>query len=78
MQLQGIVFIQLQETYLILSFQGNIFTQRKKLFTKNIFIQFKEIVFTQGIVAIQGNYIHSRKYVYSRKLYSFNNVEFLT
>ena len=59
MQLQGIVFIQLKGNYIIVNFQGNIFTQRKYLYSqKNILIQ--------GNIFIRGNY----SYTHSKTLSS--------
>ena len=59
------------------SFKENIFIHKKYIHVKEIiFTHFKDIIFTQSIVLIQGNYIHSRKSICSRKLYSFKNVEF--
>ena len=91
MQLQRIVFIQLQGKDIFVDFQGNIFIQGTYIYSQKMY-SFKEIVFVQGMIIIsrkllysvfiqgntfiQGNYLHSRKYVNSRKLYSFDNIAF--
>ena len=102
MQLQGVVFIQLQGNDIVVNFQGNISIQRRYIYSQKNIYSFREIIIVQGIILIsrklysrklysfkelssfkenkfiQGNYIHSslRKYVHSRKQYSFNNVAF--
>ena len=59
MQLQGIVFIQLQGNDILVNCQGNKFIQRTYLFTKSIIIR--------------GNYIHSRNYIHFKELISSLN-----
>ena len=77
MQLQGIVFIQLQGNYTIVNFQGNISTQRKYVYSqKDISIQGK-FSFIQGIILISRK-LYSFKELYSfnsRKLYSFKELQ---
>ena len=63
----------------ILFVQGIIFISRKlSVHSFKELSSFKENIF-QEIIFFQGNYIHSnsRKYVHSRKLYSFINVAFV-
>ena len=61
MQLQGIVFIQLQGNNVVVNFQGNIFFQRTSIYSQKLY-SFKEIIFVQGSIFI------------SRKLYSFKKL----
>ena len=57
MQLQGIVFIQLQGNYILVNCQGNLkFIQRTYSFTRSIIIR--------------GNYILSRNYIHFKDLIS--------
>ena len=70
MQLQGIIFIQLQGNGLFVNFQGNIFIQTKYIYSQKLY-SFKEIIFVQGLIFIQGDYIHSRNDIHPKKLYSF-------
>ena len=58
MQLQGIVFIQLQGNYILVNCQGNT-----DLFKQHIYIH-KNII-------IRGNYILTRNYIHSKEPYHF-------
>ena len=90
MQLQGIVFIQLQWNNILVNCQGNIdsfkdhkFIHKKYSFEAIIFWQeiifisrnrissLRKYVLVQWSIFIQGNYIHSRKYVHLRNICSF-------
>ena len=51
MQLQEIVFIQLQGNDIVVNFKANIFTQRTYMNSQKIY-SFKEIIFVQGIILI--------------------------
>ena len=55
-----------------------IYSQKNYSFKEIIFVQFKELSLFKENIFNEGNHIHSssRKYVHSRKLYSFNNVAF--
>ena len=80
-QLQGIVFIQLQVNYIIVNFQGNIFTQRKCIHSKKLFVRsrnyihFNKIIFIEGIlfiqfkkiIFIQGIAVIQGNYIHSKK-----------
>ena len=78
MQLQGIIVIQLQGNDLFVNFQGNIFIQTKYIYSHKLY-SFKEIIFVQGLIFIQGDYkfiqgmiFIQRNYIHSRnKLYPF-------
>ena len=78
MQLQGILFIQLQGNDLFVNFQGNIFIQTKYIYSQKLY-SFKELIFVQGLIFIQGDYkfiqgmiFIQRNYIHSRnKLYPF-------
>ena len=52
MHVQGIVFIQLQGNYITVNFQGNIFTQRKYIYSQKI-CSFKEIYLFEETIFIQ-------------------------
>ena len=54
MQLQGIVYIQLQGNDIVTNSYKNIFIQGNYSRSRNLYINLKEIIF------IQGNYIHWR------------------
>ena len=72
MQLQGIVFIQLQGNYIIVNFQGNIFTQRKYIYSQ-------KYIHSSKLLIRSRNYIHSAQgNIFISGNYSFNNVEFRT
>ena len=71
MQLQGIVFIQLQGNYILVNCQGNLkFIQWNYIHFKELISSFKEIYSRSRKTFIQGNDIHSRKYIYLRNIYS--------
>ena len=81
MQLQGIVFIQLQGNDILVNCQGNKSIQityiiiRGNYICSRNYIHFKELVSSfKDIIFIQGYYIHSRKYLRSRKTYSFREI----
>ena len=57
MQLQGIVFIQLQGNDIFVNCQGNILSNNIYLFTKSIIIR--------------GNYILTRNYIHFKEPYQF-------
>ena len=78
MQLQGIVFIQLQENDILVNFKEIlILSNNIYLFTETIIIRGNYILtrnyihFKEPYQFVQGYYIHSRKYVYLRNIYSF-------
>ena len=58
MQLQGIVFIQLQENDILVNWQGNIDS-------------FKAHIFIQKSIIIRGNYILTRNYIHFKEPYQF-------
>ena len=70
MQLQGIVFIQLQGNDRAVNFQGNLFIQRTYIYSQKKYIYSRKLYSFMELYSFQGNYIHLRK------LYSFNNVAF--
>ena len=55
MQLQGIIFNQLQGNDIVFNFQGNIFTQ-------------KIYIYSQKSIFIQGNYIRLRNYIHFKEI----------
>ena len=64
MELQGIVFIQIQGIDTVVDFQGNSFKQHifihKKIIQGN-YICSRNYIHLKEIIFIQGNYIHSSK-----------------
>ena len=58
MQLQGIVFIQLQGNDTLVNCQGNIDS-------------FKEHIFIHKSIIIRGNYILTRNYIHFKEPYQF-------
>ena len=60
MQLQGIIFIQLQGNDMVVNSQGNIFGQRTYIYSRKIFVK--------------GNYIRSRNFIHFKKLHSFKEL----
>ena len=77
MQLQGIVFIQLQANDILVNCQGNKLIQRTYIYSQKViiirgnYINFKEISSFKENIFIQGNYVHSRKYIHLGNIYSF-------
>ena len=88
MQLQGIVFLQLQGNDILLNCQGNKFIQRTYIYSQKV--QSSEaIIFVHGITFIlrnlsvrsfkeiifsQGNIFIQGKHIYSGKLYQFKEI----
>ena len=81
-QFQGIVFIQLQGNDILVNCKGNKLMQRtyivfihKKYNHSRQLYSFTELYSFQGTYQfIQGNHIHSRKYLPSMKTYSFREI----
>ena len=91
MQLQGIVFIQLQGNDILVNCQGNIDSFKEHIFihkkynhsrqlysdTKlysfqgTVSVRSRKYILVQRNIFIQGNYVHSRKYIYLRNIHSF-------
>ena len=87
MQLQGIVFIQLQGNDILVNCQGNTDSFKEHIFIHKKYNHSRQLnsdtkiysfQFVQGNISsfnenifIQGNYIHSRKYAHFRNIYSF-------
>ena len=86
MQIQGIVFIQLQGNDIVVNFQWNLFIQRTFIYSQKIY-SLKEFIFVQGVVFISRKlysfkeiiFVHGiifiqRKQIHSRKFYSFKEM----
>ena len=91
MQFQGIVFIQLEENYILVNCQENIvpfkyhiFIHKKYNHSRQLYsdtklysfqgtvsVRSRKYTLVQRNIFIQGNYIHSRKYIYLRNIDSF-------
>ena len=81
MQLQGIVFIQLQGNGILVNCQGNIFIYNIYLFTKSIIIRGNYILtarnyihFKELISSFREIYPRSMKHIHSEKLYPFKEI----
>ena len=82
MQLQGIVFIQLQENEILVNCQGNKFIQRTRNIIHKKYISFEAIIFFHEIIFISRSLsVYSRKYIlvqgkhiHSGKLYPFKEI----
>ena len=81
MQLQGIVFIQLQGNDILVNYQGNKLIQRTYIYSQKV-QSIEAIIFFYGIIFISRNLlVHSRKcilvqgkHIHSGKLYPFKEI----
>ena len=69
MELQGIVFIQIQGIDTVVDFQGNTFIQTTYIYSQKI--NSRKLYLFKELYSSQGNYINSRK------LYSFKEIIFI-